>query len=226
VARRAPLALLFAVACGGGTSDDGGGTTGTPQPTTSAMDDAPDDGSDVPMASSGEPPAGSSGSGSDDGAPGDSTGPIGAACTFNADCRDGEYCWFDDHSCGVTARQGACTAPPDDCGDDARPVCACNGELYANECAAAAAGMDVAFVGKCEVPNGAFACGYSFCILDEEYCAEIGGTQPSFQCIALPPVCQPPDCSCITDCCECDNATCCAEFCSNVDGALTYTCPG
>jgi hypothetical protein len=105
-------------------------------------------------------------------------------------------------------------------------VCGCDGAVHATPCLAQDAGVDVKFLGACETPNGAFDCGFSYCITGEEYCAENGGPMPSFECVVLPPVCQPPDCSCITTCCGCDNATCCSQYCSNVNNALTYTCPG
>jgi hypothetical protein len=154
-----------------------------------------------------------------------STSGTAEGCQSAADCADGQYCDFPDDSCGVSGVEGICTAVRTDCGGDDRPVCGCDDALHDTICAASTAGQDVAFLGECEVPSGAFRCGFSFCDSGDEYCLEQAGTMPTHACIALPPVCMPPDCSCITSCCGCDNATCCGEFCSNDDGNLTYVCP-
>lgn len=218
---------LVLPACG----DDGSGSATTAAPTTTAADD---DGTTSPGSAgdpSGDPtgPQDESGTtisveGSSTGAGGDDGG--GTPCSDNADCATTELCEFGDHSCGASGQPGSCVPRPDDCAQEDRPVCGCDGELYPSQCAAASSGVGVDFLGECELPNGAFACGFSFCIHGDEYCLEQGGAMPSFECLALPPVCQPPDCSCITSCCGCDNASCCSDFCINDDDALTYTCPG
>lgn len=215
--------LFFTAACGGGSSDDTDAATVTsasdddPAESSAADDDPADDGSSAAATSAGESPATTDG---------DSTTGGGAACTSNADCGRDERCDFADESCGTSGAPGTCTARPADCENEPRPVCGCDDALYNSQCHAAAAGTDLAFLGNCEVPNGAFVCGYSYCILDEEYCSIQGGRMPSAQCIVLPPVCLPPDCNCIADCCECDSAMCCSDLCTNDNGALTYVCPG
>ena len=156
--------------------------------------------------------------------PGSESGSSGG-CTSSADCAGGQYCDFPDDSCGVSGMEGTCVDAPAGCTDDDRPVCGCDDTLHGNVCDAAAAGQDVAFLGVCEVPNGAFRCGFSFCISGDEYCLEQAGAMPTGECVTLPPVCVPPDCSCVTTCCGCDNASCCSEFCSNDDGDLKYVCP-
>lgn len=227
-------AILAAAACG----DDGSsGTTTSATHASEASEAGPGSGGDPTAAPTGDPT----------GDPGPSTGPApgsgdstatatastgsaddgdGVPCTSNTDCGTGEYCEFADDSCGVSGVAGSCQQRPEGCGTDERPVCGCDGQLHASLCQAAGSGQDVDFLGECELPNGGFPCGFSFCILGDEYCLEQGGPMPTFECIALPPVCQPPDCSCITTCCGCANASCCSDFCSNVDEALTYTCPG
>jgi hypothetical protein len=217
-------ALAFALlelACGDEPSGDSGGPTtassGAPQETTATGDDAPAD-DDGATAST------SSGSSTASDPDGGTTG--GAACQSNADCGADERCDFADESCGTSGVAGTCMPRPTDCDNEERPVCGCDDELYNSSCHAAAAGTDIAFLGSCETPNGAFVCGYSYCILDEEYCSIQGGGMPSATCIVLPPVCQPPGCSCLADCCECDSTACCEDLCTNEGGALTYVCPG
>lgn len=224
---RCPLPLglalvLLGFACGTGSSGDSAGTTSSDDasdPTTAADDDdaSDDDGSTAA-------PSTSSSSSSTADPDGGTTG--GTACQSNADCSGDERCDFGDESCGTSGVPGTCTPRPSDCDNDERPVCGCDDELYNSPCHAAAAGTDIAFLGNCETPNGAFVCGYSYCILDEEYCSIQGGGMPSAMCIVLPPVCQPPSCNCISDCCECDTPQCCEDLCSNEGGALTYVCPG
>ncbi len=210
--------LLWPLACG----DDGaaGTTSGAsaadaPDPTTTATTPA-DTTTDDPATSS---------PGSSDG-PADSTGTSTAACTTSAECAGDEYCRWVDDSCGVSGLEGQC-APRSDCDiGNGRPVCGCDGTVYDTRCTAQDAGIDVDFLGGCATPAGAFDCGFSFCITGDEYCSQLGGSAPTAECLALPPVCQPPDCSCITTCCGCSNASCCSDFCTNEDDALTYTCPG
>lgn len=214
-------------------ADDGGGSATTAAPGSTAADDdggpAGTSATDPTSDPTSGGPAGSTGSAADDGSSAGSAGDDdggGTPCASNDDCAVGDYCEFADHSCGASGQPGGCAPRPTDCTEEDRPVCGCNGELYASQCAAAGSGIDVDFLGECEIPNGAFACGFSFCIHGDEYCLEQGGAMPSFECLVLPPVCQPPDCSCITTCCGCDNASCCSDYCINEDDALTYTCPG
>jgi hypothetical protein len=108
---------------------------------------------------------------------------------------------------------------------DERPICGCDDQLYPSVCDAASSGIDLSFLGECELPNGAFACGPSFCVLGMEYCAITSGTQPTAECIELPPACLPPQCSCMTECCGCEGPSCCTEFCTSDGEALTFTCP-
>jgi hypothetical protein len=222
---RVLVAALGVVLLGCGDDGSGSATTATPG-TTADDDDGP------PADASGDPTGspGSSGSASEDdgssGPPSTDDGGEAPPCASNDDCAAAELCVFADHSCGVSGRSGACAPRPSECTEEDRPICGCDGDLHASQCSAASAGVDVDFLGECELPGGAFACGFSFCIHGDEYCLEQGGAMPSFQCLALPPVCQPPDCSCITTCCGCDNASCCSDYCINEDDALTYTCPG
>jgi hypothetical protein len=222
---RPGLALvLFGLACG----SDGSGDT-LPATTVantsdagemSTADDDGDDDDDDDTSAATTTTTSSSSTDPDDGTTG------GTPCQSNADCSGAERCDFGDESCGTSGVAGTCLPRPTECDNDERPVCGCDDELYNSSCHAAEAGTDIAFLGSCETPNGAFVCGYSYCILDEEYCSIQGGGMPTATCIALPPVCQPPGCNCLADCCECDSTACCEELCTNDGGALTYVCPG
>ena len=104
-------------------------------------------------------------------------------------------------------------------------MCGCDDGLYPSVCDAASSGVDLSFLGECELPNGAFACGPSFCILGQEYCAITSGLMPTAECIELPPACIPPQCSCMTSCCGCEGPSCCTDYCMSDGEALTFTCP-
>ena len=64
-------------------------------------------------------------------------------CTTGS-CPDGQYCHFDDRSCGEIDLQGTCRPHPQDCTDDVEEVCGCDGEFYrgSSSCAARQSGVD------------------------------------------------------------------------------------
>ncbi|UQA58733.1 hypothetical protein [Polyangium aurulentum] len=172
------LAVLGSlVACGGG----GGGTGG----------------------SGGSGGASSSSSGGDGGTGGCGGGCVDPGqCYDTADCAAGEFCQLD--NCYPI---GQCKPNPTDCPAVADQVCGCNGTVYDNACAAAAAGQSgyLSFTECSNPPAGEFACGTGYCKLDTEYCRQ--GTDGALACAAKPAECgADSDCECLsgkTNCSVC-----------------------
>jgi len=68
-------------------------------------------------------------------------------CRRNADCADGDFCARPPGECDSV---GQCKSRPQECDTSVRPVCGCDGKNYLNEVVAAAAGVSVAHLGRCE----------------------------------------------------------------------------
>lgn len=139
-------------------------------------------------------------------------------------CADGLWCDYPDDTCGVTDGSGVCRARPAGCNDYDDPVCACDGNIYANQCDAEAAGVDV-YSGSCEQIEGRFACGDKFCAIDTEYCAlyvsDVASIPDSYVCVVAPATCGGSvDCDCLVD-------EPCADFgCEPQFQGYRITCPG
>jgi hypothetical protein len=94
---------------------------------------------------------------------------------------------------------GACVEPPLSCDDIDEPVCGCDGQLYANACAAASVEIATQPADACTAPAGRFACGAHYCEIDTHYCKHMwtGGANPQyFECLPL-------DCEAGLSGCEC-----------------------
>ncbi|HEX3482236.1 MAG TPA: hypothetical protein VHT91_44780 [Kofleriaceae bacterium] len=164
-----------------------------------------------------------------DGASGD--GSSGAACGGPGHaCAATEYCDYADNGCGVGALTGTCKARPDVCpvsatgttpGIVATPTCACDGNIYSNECDANRAGFDVNAHGTCDVRTGVFACGTTQCLVATQYCRRQPHTTgpDTFNCLALPAGCT------TSGGCACLSTQPCGNTCAGTSAAgMTLTC--
>lgn len=75
-------------------------------------------------------------------------GPGG--CATNVDCAYSEYCHLDSGCKATGAKMGACKPRPKGCDLLYAPVCGCDGKTHGNECAAHAAGTNIAYQGPCQ----------------------------------------------------------------------------
>jgi len=69
----------------------------------------------------------------------------GQKCQTNNDCAGDQYCMRPGQSCNGNGR---CEPRPEVCTFIYAPVCGCDGEIYANSCIAAEAGVSVANAGE------------------------------------------------------------------------------
>lgn len=124
-----------AIDAGSGSADDAG-----PGPVDAAPDpvDAARQDGGVPRDAAAE---------GDGGAPAESCGGfVGLACSD-----PGQFCDWEPNTCGAADASGTCRDRPRACAPIIAPVCGCDGRTYGSECAAHAAGVDVASPGPCDV---------------------------------------------------------------------------
>lgn len=141
-------------------------------------------------------------------------------------CTPDEYCDWGLNLCGeVEYDEGTCKPKPEGCDDFWDPVCACDGQVYGNECEASGAGIDIDAQGECVQPEGTFACGPRFCMLDETYCqlgiSDVQGEPDWWGCMPVPSSCGgTPDCDCLAD-------EICGDLCEPTDDdGYLLVCPG
>lgn len=80
-----------------------------------------------------------------------SEGECPAACggIAGTPCPSGQYCQFEQGTCGEADLTGQCRERPDMCTEEFDPVCGCDGETYSNDCFAAREGVNVRSQGEC-----------------------------------------------------------------------------
>jgi hypothetical protein len=158
---------------------------------------------------------------------------VARACSPDATCGAGAYCAFDPQLCGKGARPGVCRPIPARC-DSRAPVCACDGTVYPNECAAYAARIDLDVTGGCRTDVPDFIhCGPRFCDAKTHYCeiylSDVLEPPPDYECKPLPGSCVPgggkaPSCDCFPP------ETPCLAFCGPVQTGgvegVHLTCQG
>jgi hypothetical protein len=150
--------------------------------------------------------------------------PLGAqdaagVCHDNNGCGADAYCEFNPGLCGKGQKPGTCRPRPSTCTASAyAPVCGCDQKVYDNQCAAHAAGADLAVMGRCggKMPNW-IPCGKQFCDVRKDYCAiylsDVFDIPTDYFCRPLPPSCLPGDGSVHRNCDCFPPGTPCLSFC-------------
>lgn len=147
--------------------------------------------------------------------------PYPPGCEANG-CGPTEACTFENDHCG-SGSPGTCTAKPATCPSDGPPACGCDGVVYANDCLARQAGVDMGT--GCAPLSGMQLCGTRYCKLGAEYCRITMPAQASLKNLAE---CVPLPASCAGNIsCACLAQEPCADQCSEGVGMPKLSCaPG
>jgi len=65
------------------------------------------------------------------------------------ECGDGEFCRYEEDTCGIADELGTCAQSPEACIEIWDPVCGCDGKTYSTGCHAELEGVAIAFSGEC-----------------------------------------------------------------------------
>lgn len=158
------------------------------------------------------------------------------ACRDDSGCGPAQYCAFKPGLCGHGTRPGICRPKPGVCTSSYSPVCGCDGVTYDSECAASAAGVNLAVRGcKAVLPERA-SCGPRYCDLRKKYCeiylSDVVDPPTDYFCRPLPASCLPgpgdagaqPTCDCFPF------GTRCRSFCGPMESSgvrgFHLTCQG
>jgi len=155
----------------------------------------------------------------------------GVQCQSNGECAGGSFCNLPlVAACGEGDQQGICEPIPGVCTQDFTPVCGCDGQTYANACAANAASVSVASLGECSGDGdscggllGASCAEGTFC--DFALDAACGAADRTGSCEPVPSVCTQD----FNPVCGCDGQTyanACAANAASVSVASTGECAG
>ncbi|HMR08273.1 MAG TPA: hypothetical protein PKA88_20975 [Polyangiaceae bacterium] len=134
-------------------------------------------------------------------------------------CTGGSYCAFRDDDCGKTW-PGVCKEKPASCSSSGPPACGCDDVVYANDCLAQQAGVDLGT--GCTPPSGLLLCGTHYCDPTTHYCQL---TVPSWAPMSVSSECVPIPADCTKGAnCACLSNQPCAGSCANSQPMPTVTC--